>query len=92
MIPTDIDVLITHAPPFGHGDLTREGHFVGCKELMCKVEEIKPRLHIFGLVSEDAGIFFDTDTAFINAAICDRRYRPINKPQLFDLDLKCQRL
>lgn len=39
----DIDVLITHGPPFGILD---EG--IGCKILIDIVTEINPKLHIFG--------------------------------------------
>lgn len=55
---------------------------------MDRVEIIKPRLHIFGLIQEDAGISFNSNTAFINVAICDRWYRPINKPQVYDVALE----
>jgi Icc-related predicted phosphoesterase len=84
-IPDDTDILITSTPPWGHGDLTRDGYFVGCKELMTRVEEIQPRLHIFGLISEDYGISFNSKSAFLNVSVCDRHYRLINKPQTFDL-------
>lgn len=85
MIPDDTDVLVTATPPFGHGDLTRDGYFVGCKELMSRVEEIQPRLHIFGLIPEDYGISFNSKSAFLNVALSDRHYRIINKPQFYDL-------
>lgn len=51
-IPKDVDVLITHGPPKNILDLTitrdRELDRCGCKSLFNKVEEIKPKLHLFG--------------------------------------------
>ena len=31
LIPDGIDVLLTHGPPLGHGDLVPSGQYVGCK-------------------------------------------------------------
>ena len=50
LIPNETDVLITHGPPFGHGDLTFHGHeHVGCEDLLEEIENrIKPTFHCFG--------------------------------------------
>ncbi len=68
LIPSDTDVLITHCPPHGIGDRTLYGRHVGCKELLARVREIKPRVHVFGHIHEARGRFEEGETLFINAA------------------------
>jgi Icc-related predicted phosphoesterase len=85
-VPLDTDVLITHGPPFGHGDMTFSQQYVGCEDLLRRIEDIKPRLNIFGHIHEGAGITFNSRTAFINACICNLSYHPVNMPVVYDLD------
>lgn len=69
-IPKDTDVLITHGPP----QLVLDRNFLndplGCPHLFKAVEEIKPKLHLFGHVHESAGAMENNHTLFINAATC----------------------
>lgn len=67
-IPKDIDVLITHTPPFGVLDRTRRGRHIGCKDLSEAVQRIMPKAHIFGHVHESHGLIKINDTVFVNAA------------------------
>lgn len=83
LIPTDTDVLITHGPPYGHGDRTSRGHLVGCKDLLEAVKRIRPRLHVFGHIHEAAGISHNAHTTLINASICTLEFRPLNPPQVY---------
>jgi hypothetical protein len=43
---------------------------------------IKPRTHIFGHIHFCHGQYYDsvTKTQFVNAAICNEQYDPINQP------------
>ena len=86
-IPMGTDVLITHGPPFGHGDLTMRGEATGCKDLLEVVERIKPQIHIFGHIHEGAGVTENGETVFINASTCDSAYRPVNRPVMYDYDV-----
>lgn len=58
MIPEGLDVLVTHGPPYGFGDrivwrdLMRH---VGCVDLLARVHEIAPRVHLFGHIHQDPG-------------------------------------
>lgn len=86
MIPANTDVLVTHGPPYGildqcpdHLDQSRMVN-VGCEELLKAVQRIKPRLHIFGHIHEAYGIQVINDTTFVNCAIMDGQYNPVNKP------------
>jgi len=84
-IPLDTDVLITHGPPYGILDWTEYDRLnVGCEMLMPKILEVKPKIHLFGHIHEAYGVKVVDDTTFVNASICTLRYRPINKPIVFD--------
>jgi Icc-related predicted phosphoesterase len=80
LIPEDTDVLITHAPPFRHGDRTMMGERVGCQDLLEVVKQVKPKVHIFGHIHEGYGLTRNENTLFINASICDETYQPRNDP------------
>ena len=83
-IPTDTDVLVTHGPPYGILDQTRRGP-VGCQDLMLRIEEVKPRVHIFGHIHEGYGQYQGEYTHFVNASICDLGYQPCNLPIVVEL-------
>jgi Icc-related predicted phosphoesterase len=87
MIPIDTDILITHGPPFGKLDYVKyPNENVGCEELMKRVEEIKPKIHVFGHIHEGYGYVFDGNTHYINAAVLNGRYEFRNRPLTIDWD------
>jgi Icc-related predicted phosphoesterase len=51
----EVDIMITHGPPLGLLDKTKQGIQVGCKHLAQAVLRCKPRLHAFGHVHEAWG-------------------------------------
>jgi Icc-related predicted phosphoesterase len=77
-IPTGLDLLITHMPPFGVLDyVDSKDEHIGCPKLLEKVKDVKPRYHLFGHVHEQAGkLFVDSDTFTIskNMACKNRQY------------------
>jgi Icc-related predicted phosphoesterase len=80
MIPDDTDILVTHGPPFGHGDeLPGPGH-VGCEELLARIMEVRPRVHIFGHIHEGYGITYEGPTMCLNASCADANYKFANDP------------
>jgi len=85
-IPGDAEVLITHGPPWGHGDTTDSGELAGCRDLLVVVERIRPRLHIFGHIHEGAGISRSQHTVFVNPSICDLHYRSVQTPIVIEYD------
>nr|CAI5864306.1 unnamed protein product [Callosobruchus analis] len=88
-IPSDTDILVTHTPPLGHGDLTLSGVRAGCVELLNTVRlRVKPKYHIFGHIHEGYGVTSDSEISFINASTCDINYNPVNPPIVFDMPLK----
>jgi hypothetical protein len=85
-IPNNTDILITHGPPFGHLDFAPMGGHVGCKLLHFRVNEIKPKIHVFGHIHDGYGVKQNNDITYVNASICTERYEPINKPIILDLE------
>jgi hypothetical protein len=80
-IPVDVDILITHSPPFGKLDFVQYNNInVGCEELMKRIGEIKPKIHVFGHIHEGFGYVFDGNTHFINASVLNERYEFRNRP------------
>lgn len=86
-IPTDIDILVTHGPPKRMLDRTNLGLLAGCQDLANTVEEIKPKLHVFGHIHEQAGEFKTPDTWYVNAVSVNLKYQPIHPPIVIDWDL-----
>ena len=89
MIPEDTDVLITHSPPNGYGDLVNNWRqpktHVGCECLINRIGEINPLVNVFGHIHEGYGVELGNKTLFVNASICNPGYSPINKPIIIDL-------
>lgn len=57
LIPEDTDILVTHTPPIGHGDLVCSNIRAGCVDLLNVVQQrIKPKYHVFGHIHEGNGI------------------------------------
>ena len=89
-IPGDTDVLITHGPARGILDHTISGQLVGCEDLLNRVLEVQPKIHVCGHIHWAYGQenFFGTE--FLNASVLNERYQYENEPikLLFDLETK----
>lgn len=85
-IPASTDVLVTHGPPYGRGDITlHSGHF-GCAHLLFEVQHrVKPRVHIYGHIHEGHGTSFDGHTLYVNASSLDLGYEANNPCIVIDL-------
>lgn len=79
LIPYNIDILITHGPPYKILDMSPYGNKnVGSYTLAEKVFDVRPRVHAFGHIHFSYGIEEKEKIKFINAALCDERYNPVN--------------
>ncbi|MFN0179911.1 MAG: metallophosphatase domain-containing protein [Gemmatimonadales bacterium] len=88
LIPGDTDLLVTHGPPHGTLDQTidRPPRSVGCEALTARLAELPGvRLHVFGHIHEAYGEERREGRHYVNASICDVRYRPVNPPIVTDL-------
>lgn len=86
-IPTKVDILVTHSPPFGILDPNPYGDRVGCELLTSELDRIKPKLHVFGHLHSGYGIVERKGTIFVNAAICDELYRVHREPLVVELEV-----
>jgi predicted phosphodiesterase len=84
LIPLDTDILITHGPVFRYLDATTSGHNAGCENLLHKVLEIKPRVHICGHIHEAYGVIENGGIKFINASVLNEKYELKNNPIIFE--------
>jgi predicted phosphodiesterase len=85
IIPAGTDVLITHGPVFGVHDTTAAGQHAGCDDLLIKVTEVKPKVHICGHIHEAYGQVSRNGTQFINASVLNQRYQLVNEPVVFEI-------
>mmetsp|Transcript_14871 Transcript_14871/g.32353 ORF Transcript_14871/g.32353 Transcript_14871/m.32353 type:complete len:409 (-) Transcript_14871:201-1427(-) len=88
LIPSDTDILATHGPPLGRGDVSSGGQRVGCVELMRAVQtRVKPRLHVFGHIHEGYGVSYDGDTLYVNASNVGQNYKSHHSCIVVDVPL-----
>ena len=87
LIPDGIDVLITHGPPSGDlgGVLPEFKEEVGDPELLERIQQVHPKVHICGHVHSGYGLRERFGIRFVNAAICDEAYEPCHPPVVIDL-------
>lgn len=85
LIPGNTDILLTHGPVFGILDSVINNNPAGCKNLLNKVLEVKPKAHVFGHIHESYGVTNKFGVKFINASVLNESYELINKPIVFDL-------
>lgn len=84
LIPSGIDILVTHCPPYGMLDFVPRTGNLGCLELREAVMRINPRFHLFGHIHYSNGTKDYMGTTFINSAICDELYNPSQPFHVFE--------
>jgi Icc-related predicted phosphoesterase len=100
MIPFGTDILITHSPPHGILDGVRPqppgwglesdpgSGPLGCEELAIRLNAVRPKLHVFGHIHDGYGYEERKGTIYVNASICDEKYRPVNQAVIVETDAK----
>lgn len=84
-IPPDIDVIISHGPPWGILDKMQEGFSVGCTALAKRIKEIMPKLCIFGHIHYSYGLHQHDGITYVNAAILNQQYALANAPIVIEI-------
>ena len=71
MVPTDIDILITHGPAWGHLDTVKfnPGVNLGCELLAERIQTIKPKIHVCGHIHTGYGYKFDGYTHYLRCGV-----------------------
>lgn len=87
LIPDDVDILVTHSPPWGYFDHV-ESTPVGSQSLLKVIQTIRPKLCVFGHIHEGGGgetqLSYWSDkpkiTKIVNSSHVNEHYKPVNKP------------
>jgi Icc-related predicted phosphoesterase len=88
LIPQDTQILVTHGPPYGILDEVPRGEKVGCQDLLDKVVELgqkQLKLHVFGHIHYSYGSYYMGAVQYVNAAVCNESYRPVNPPIVVEI-------
>jgi Icc-related predicted phosphoesterase len=90
VIPEGIDIILTHGPPTGFGDVTMNGDKAGSQSLIDVIARTRPRLVVFGHIHEGRGRWTFTNpdgsvTQLANATVLDEKYQPAYKPMIFEM-------
>ncbi len=87
-IPENTDILITHGPPHGILDVMEyDPRHLGDELLRTRVDELKPKIHVFGHIHSGYGYAYINGTHFINAAVLNEEYNFENKPLTVDWNI-----
>lgn len=86
-IPRDLDILVTHGPPYGILDESFRGQNCGCRDLLNSVLARPPKYHIFGHIHEGYGEqkIIGIPTKFLNCSYLDENYVPQHRFQTFEI-------
>jgi Icc-related predicted phosphoesterase len=85
LIPDKVDILVTHGPPHQILDENAFGKPTGCLDLLNRVNEVKPSIHVFGHIHEAYGMIEISGTRYFNASSLDDNYRVRNAPFVVEL-------
>jgi len=92
MIPTDINVLITHGPSHGVLDTAHPTtDHLGCEELTKAVQQIRPRFHVFGHIHGGQGQRNSDGTLYVNASVVNEAYQLVYAPQVIEIEASMPR-
>lgn len=84
-IPTGTDILITHQPPLGILDFSKNRHY-GNEKLLERIGIVKPKYHFFGHIHQAYGIQKYEETICVNSAVVNENYELVNTPKLFKIN------
>jgi Icc-related predicted phosphoesterase len=86
-IPDDTDILITHGPPNGILDFAiYSNENVGCEDLNIRIQEVRPKISVFGHIHEGFGQIEKDGIKYINASMLDLQYDYTNYPTVINLE------
>ena len=84
-VPDDIDIVVTHGPPYGMGDRTVRGENVGCTAQKRMIDRVQPKLVVCGHIHSGYGKYVRGNTLIVNASVCNEQYKNVNPPVVINL-------
>lgn len=87
MIPDNVDIVVSHCPPYGHGDKMYRRTPCGNTFLAKKIAQCHPALSVFGHIHEMYGVERDEHTTYVNCALLSDE-KTIRKPIVVTLQDK----
>ena len=85
-MPDEIDVLVTHGPPYGVHDPGWQAAHVGSTALASAVSARSVQHHVFGHLHAAGGRTVQQGhTTFYNVAACNDAYVLVNQPRVLDV-------
>ncbi len=89
-IPEGLDVLVSHQPPFGHGDRyedarTQQVEHLGSHELLAAIERVRPRIVLCGHMHAGHGRFDHDGVAIYNVSLVNDQYQLVRPPTVIDI-------
>jgi 3',5'-cyclic AMP phosphodiesterase CpdA len=88
-IPAGIDILVSHQPPFGYGDVPYPDsdplERLGSRELLSAIDRARPRLVVCGHIHGGYGRYEHHGIPILNVSVVDEAYRLVNAPTVIDL-------
>ncbi len=87
-IARDTQVLVTHGPPHGVGDINLQGSHEGCENLRDTVARMPQlRLHVCGHIHFGYGRYQIDEHQMVNASVLNERYELANLPIVFEFPI-----
>ncbi len=93
-IPDNTDVIVLHGPPLGYGDFSYYGEsgdrlvepiHVGSPSLLERIQEIKPKLVIYGHIHSGYGKYQEGTSILVNASLVNEKYKVANEPIIIEI-------
>jgi Icc-related predicted phosphoesterase len=81
----EVDIILSHNPPYGCGDRVVSGEYVGSSDLRSKIKAIKPKLVVCGHIHEGFGHYKIGECLVKNASLMNEFYEFVNKPMYLEL-------
>jgi Icc-related predicted phosphoesterase len=84
-IPENLDILVTHCPPYQILDESYYHKKCGCEVLAREIIKKEPKYHIFGHIHHSYGHKKIENTTFINCSLLNDQYNMVNKPTIIEI-------
>ena len=88
-IPDGLDILLLHCPPYKILDRTNhpnyDSDYIGSKSLAKRIEEVRPKLVVFGHNHGSHGTLEKDGIIYVNGSLVDEKYKMRRKPIIMEL-------